>query len=322
MLVTIIIPAYNSADTLEGCVCSAVNQTYDDIEIIIVDDGSFDATPTLSDELALSYPNIHVVHQQNRGLSGARNTGIEIARGSAFFFLDSDDYIEPQTIELLVHKMFETEADMVVGGFVVAFPDGSQKGVMGKKWPVVVDEHGYWEHACITNPENHVACIVSCGKLYKRHLFCNERFDEGMLHEDEFIVHRIVQKCRTISFLNYTGYVYVQHDSSITHTPTLKSRLDAAQAMITRARYFVERGWEDIAWPTMVNGRSCLMEALRFRSEAAENERLNLLLSLWRHTLKQLIHIDKRISRRYVTCVAFALFPKLFVCLYDLKEKA
>ena len=112
--VSIIIPAYNIADYITKCIHSIQNQTYQNLEIVVVDDGSADATPEILDELAQTEPRMTVIHKQNEGVSVARNTGIEIATGEYIFFFDGDDFMEPETVEKVLKTAFEKNADTVI----------------------------------------------------------------------------------------------------------------------------------------------------------------------------------------------------------------
>lgn len=310
-LVSIIIPAYNVDKTLTKCVESALAQTYQNIEIIIIDDGATDGTANLADELASSYCRVRVIHQENRGLSGARNTGIDSAQGDLLFFLDADDYIEPNEIELLYSEMKSTGANLVVGGLVYETPDGVRgKTLVPKRG--VVDEEGYWRRAYIDSTGDCVSYVVSCGKLSKRTAFQGMRFDEGKLHEDEFIIHRLIAQCSRIAFSGTAGYVYVQNQTSITHTPSVKSLLDGAEAFAMRTEYFLERGWWGYAWRTLIDGRCRLADAACCEMDASERDRLEQLISMWRNAYSALKAEDGGNVRRRLACRLFLISPKLF----------
>lgn len=125
-MISVVIPVYNVEDYLTECVNSVLAQTYTDWEAILVDDGATDSSGTMCDEYAAKDPRIRVIHQKNGGLSAARNTGLKAARGEYVYFLDSDDYIESQTLTLLAEKATEACADMVFfDGFV--FFDGCEE---------------------------------------------------------------------------------------------------------------------------------------------------------------------------------------------------
>ena len=319
-LVSIIVPAYNAEETLGRCVQSALSQTYGAVEVIIVNDGSFDETPSVADALAASDSRVAVVHQENAGLSGARNTGLGVAKGELVFFLDSDDYIEPNEIETLVAEMVRSGADMVVGGFTYTLPEGSSCGVVKAKC-CVVDEEGFWRHAYITSPGDHVECVVSWGKLFKKTTFHRERFDEGKLHEDEFIIHRLVSGCSRIAFADVAGYRYVQNEGSITHAIGIKSRLDASEAFLLRTKYFVDKGWNDLAWASLSSSRGTLLQSMEFEANKDDEKRRADLLHLWRANLSKLQRLDGGSIRHRITSSAFGVAPRLYFKIYQRRVK-
>ena len=123
-LVSLIIPVYKVEKYLERCFYSAINQTYKKLEIILVDDGSPDNSGKLCEELALKDKRVIVVHKDNGGLSSARNAGMQVANGDFYYFLDSDDYIDHELIEICIKKMIETNADMVAFNYKKFNDDG------------------------------------------------------------------------------------------------------------------------------------------------------------------------------------------------------
>lgn len=124
-MVSVIIPVYNVAAYLEECVQSVLNQTYTNLEIILVDDGSTDDSGAMCDRFAATDPRVRVIHRENGGLSAARNTGLTNANGQFLYFLDSDDWIDPDTVEQLRTQLLETDSDFVIFN-AVCFEDGGK----------------------------------------------------------------------------------------------------------------------------------------------------------------------------------------------------
>lgn len=118
---SVIVPAYNCEKTIEKCIASLLMQTVKEIEILIVDDGSTDGTGWICDSFAEQDRRVSVIHQENKGVSAARNAGIDAAEGQRILFVDSDDYVGPAYIEHLLG-----EADLVIGGYVLEYPDGKK----------------------------------------------------------------------------------------------------------------------------------------------------------------------------------------------------
>lgn len=319
-LVSIIVPAYNAADSLERCVRSALEQTYENIEVILVDDGSIDKTPDMAEYLGSIDNRIKVIHQSNRGLSGARNTGLDAACGELVFFLDSDDYIEPGEIECLCTELKQTNADLVVGGMVLE----SSAGIRGRTIAAeaaILDEESYWSRAHRAAAGDYIEYVVSWGKLFKREVFLNERFDDGKLHEDEYIIHRLIAKCKTIAVVETTGYVYVQNSKSIMHNPNAKSLLDGAEALILRAKYYIDRGWADPAWEAVLFSREYLAASANLGTGEEIKSAYESLLSLWKENYRRLKALDKGTFRHKVTCRVFLIAPKLFSRLVSRRKE-
>lgn len=314
-LISVIVPAYNAVSSLTRCVRSVLNQTYPTFEIIVVDDGSTDGTGALADTLAETDGRISVIHQCNAGLSGARNTGIENARGALLYFLDSDDYIAPDVLQKLRSTMVETGAPMVVGGLVKVDEDG---GVLSRVVvePSVVDERGYWDgYERVYQDEEHGEYVVSCGKLFERRLFDKERFDEGKIHEDEFIIHRLVSLAGKIAFDNTAGYHYVQSEESIMHSPKVSAYLDAAEGFLARARYFCAREWWDYALTAVFEARISLSNATVAKHEILHDVRFLSLKKEWRTLCRDVSPNVHGSRKQKLYCRLFGVAPVLFTIL-------
>ncbi len=184
-LISVIIPVYKVEDYLDRCVNSVVSQTYKDLEIILVDDGSPDRCPEICDEWAKKDERIKVVHKKNGGLSDARNTGLENSNGDYISFLDSDDYIHPNAYEILLATIKEQDADIV--GCELLNVDVNGK-IINSKWTGYSNVHNFNE---VYNGKEFLAKILedqvvpyAWNKLYKRQVIENQRFTVGALAED------------------------------------------------------------------------------------------------------------------------------------------
>jgi len=215
ILVSIIVPIYKVEKYLNQCVESIVNQTYTNLEIILVDDGSPDSCGAICDEWAQKDTRIKVIHQENRGLSGARNTGIEHSNGQYLMFVDSDDYVVPEYVERLFCSIVMNQADMAMCGFfylstancLIEKPLSCEREVLGKIDALLGLER-VWEEKELY--------IVVWNKLYSRKLWETTRFKEGVLREDEFVMPKLYEKCNCIAIENECLYVYRRREASIT----------------------------------------------------------------------------------------------------------
>ena len=190
-LVSIIVPAYNSERWLVDCCGSVFGQTYPNIELIIVDDGSSDGTYDLAIELAYGKPNVHVIHMENGGVSRARNAGLEAASGAYIAFLDADDILIDNAIEVLYSKLISENAEIAIGWKSNMTSDGMELGCPYEPISGVFDG----KEGLKLSLEDHPSMYAVWGKLYKREAIADVRFEEGKrAHEDSFFVFECLLK--------------------------------------------------------------------------------------------------------------------------------
>lgn len=237
-LISVVVPIYKVENYLTKCVNSIINQTYKNLEIILVDDGSPDNCPKMCDDLAKLDPRIRVIHKNNGGLSDARNTGIEFASGKYIAFIDSDDYIHERYIEVLYDNIISTNSDLSICGFKEVFensPDFSQQ-------PVTISNIEMLSNKQIFNNfyKKGVLFIVAWNKLYKTSLFkdSNIRYPFGKIHEDEFVAHEILNQCKNVCICNTPLYFYLQRPSSIMGQTKTEKNLAIFEALDNRCDFF------------------------------------------------------------------------------------
>lgn len=246
--ISIIIPAFNAQEYLQRAVSSVLSQTYRELEIILVDDGSSDGTPAICDALAEKDSRIRVIHQENEGLSGARNTGMDQASSDYYMFLDADDEMLPEMAEKLWELLHETGADIAECAFLNAWtgPDGETRHAEEKRAP--------YRTRILTGDERftHIwqmwaAACVQWNKLYKKHIFNHIRYPLGKIHEDEFVVHREMDAAEKVAVTDEQLYVHFLHKESITGTPLARNTVHAFEAFEDRVLFFCEKNREDLA---------------------------------------------------------------------------
>lgn len=236
-LISVIIPVYKVEQQINRCVESVVQQTWKNLEIILVDDASPDRCPRICDEWKLRDHRIKVIHQSHQGLSAARNTGISTATGTYLAFVDSDDYIHPQMFEHMLQAI--GSSDMCVSGYCRVFENQTE----AKRYPPVcagaycgdeIINHLLWK--------DEVFWCSACNKLYRRELFSKIRYPVGKYYEDSFIIHRLLYQCRRVTVIMDELYYYVHRTDSITGTKYHIGRLDACEAMLNRADFLISHG--------------------------------------------------------------------------------
>ena len=209
--ISIIVPVYNVEAYLERCVESILKQTYTNLEILLVNDGSTDHSGELCEQLALSDPRIRVIHKENGGLSDARNRGIDEASSDLIGFIDSDDYIDEDMYETLYRQMISSKADLSMCGHYDVYHQIPEKQV---------DDIMTWElkpeEAIKMVMEAKILSVTAVNKLYKRELFEQLRFEIGKIAEDAFIMIRLINQCQKVVATNEKKYYYVHRENSIT----------------------------------------------------------------------------------------------------------
>ncbi len=242
-LISVIIPVYKVEEYLPKCLDTVLAQTYGNLEIILVDDGSPDNCGKICDEYAVKDSRIKVVHQNNTGLSGARNTGIDSSTGEYLMFVDSDDYIDEHMTEYLLVKSLEYDADITICGYYDVYGND----VREYSYPVMefVTEgmhkfdHLYDEYA--------IANVAAWNKLYKRKVFESVRYPVGKINEDEFIICDLLYNADRVCYSLKPFYYYVRSRSdSITNTFNMK-KYDVIEAFDKRAEFFRNKGMNELA---------------------------------------------------------------------------
>ena len=216
-LISVIVPVYRVEEYLERCVKSILSQTYENLEVILVDDGSPDQCPAICDACAEKDARVKVIHQENKGLSGARNAGIDAASGEYLAFVDSDDYVSPHFIEELYQLLQDT---------------GCAIG-----------------QCQLYGPEEKATCfVVAWNKLYRAELFKETgiRYPEGRIHEDEATTYRLFHEAKKLAFLDRVLYgYYTENGGSITSVFSAK-RLQWLTAHEERIAFFKKNGYEKL----------------------------------------------------------------------------
>lgn len=257
-LVSVVVPIYNVEKYLERCVKSVINQTYTNLEIILVDDGSPDNCPELCEKWAKKDLRIKVVHKKNAGLGMARNTGIENATGEYICFFDSDDYVSQDTVERAYSMVIKHNADLVLYGFCEVAVDGSIKKAVipqtSKEFYQGEEIQSYILPSLIApNPktgERTNLWMSACGCFYSMELirrtgwrFTSER---QVISEDVYSLLRLYKDVTRVAVLSEGLYYYCENGSSLTHTfrpdryEKIKSFYDACVAVCYKNGYKAE----------------------------------------------------------------------------------
>ena len=215
MLISVIVPVYNIEKYVGKAIETIIGQTYGDLEIILVDDGSTDKSGEICEHYAGKDDRIVVVHQENGGLSKARNTGTRIAKGDAIAYIDGDDYIHPCYFEILAKNLTEHNADISVCGMQVVSENEYEELTHSKDVENAAVEISA-EEALEGMLSQKRFSLSSCAKLYKRKIAQSHYFPEQELFEDYYTVYRFFTEAAAVTYTDVGLYYYLKRAGSIT----------------------------------------------------------------------------------------------------------
>lgn len=319
-LVSIIIPVYKVEKYLNKCVESVVNQTYKNLEIILVDDGSPDNCPNMCEDWVKKDSRIKVIHRKNGGLSAARNSGIEVAKGEYFCFVDSDDYVAKDYVKSLYESLKSNNADMAI----------CEVTEVNEKYNVIDDKK---TRERLTNcvktglelldlilPAKTYAYVVAWNKLYKRKLFNNLRYAEGKIHEDEYIIHRIFARCNRVAIIDKPLYYYLKRGDSIIGIGFNIKRIDALEAFEDRFKLCKEINQHKLARKalyvllTTVAYYSELLDSSTNVDDKSKLEYRNKFKSIFKSYLKEVLcSKDFSFAQKFLVAL-YGISPALYKC--------
>lgn len=237
-MVSVIIPVYNVKPYLRKCLDSVVGQTYRDLEILIIDDGSTDGSGKICDEYKKDN-RVKVLHTENRGLSCARNLGLDNATGDWIGFVDSDDWIEPDMYEVLIEKALETGADVVECGWFRECQNGTEV----RRREIQQLSHMSAVEALVSSKLSDNAW----NKIWKAQCFSSIRFPEGRVYEDIATTFRVFSDVESVCSINEIKYHYVaQRPKSLTNTHDLNNLIGRWLSHYERYRFIENKVDEPI----------------------------------------------------------------------------
>lgn len=278
-LVSIIVPVYKVEKYIKRCVESLLNQSYENIEIVLVDDGSPDECPKICDEYAAQKENIIVIHKENGGLSDARNAGISVAHGDLVTFVDSDDFVHPDYIQTMVNELAGNQKCVVIVGYQ-SFESESElsPNVLQKVDSRIVERID----ACKLNFSD-TTFRTAWGKMYTRDMIAANLFPKGKIHEDEFTTYKLLYDAQTITFVKNKIYYYFQRKDGImasVRNNVDRIKFDAIEAYEERCRFYLERNeillFRTAAWNLVLIG---LIDIKKVRDKSLRKEIQKRLLN-------------------------------------------
>ena len=303
-MISVIIPVYNLENYIEQCIKSVINQTYANLEIIIIDDGSTDNSGNICDLWQKQDNRISVIHKKNSGLSDARNIGLDLAKGDYISFVDGDDWIHPQMYEILLRYYENENIDMVCCKLVKVeektINDFNNVDIDGK-YAILTPTDALLDLS--------ITDVTACNKLYKRKLFNQIRYPHGRYHEDEWVIHRLLYECNKIVSTDAGLYYYMMREGSITHTFSKNRVLDGVEAYIDRVNFVIEKEWKTVQMRMV---KDCLNHIIwAYYQENSNKRKWHLhMKKYYRKIVKKAVKNKIMLNRELII---FALSPRLYI---------
>ena len=302
--ISVIVPVNKVERFLDRCISSIVDQSYSDLEIILIDDGSPDNCPAICDAWAQRDKRIIVVHKENGGLSSARNTGIAKASGDYIAFIDSDDWIAPEMMEKLMEALREDGSDIAACTVQTVFENGIYGPLLTVQKRGVLDQSeaqkALLQESLLKQPVWY--------KLYRRKIVQDILFEAGRAHEDVFWSYQAIGRARRVSLIDYVGYYYYQRADSIMGKEYSLKRLDAIEAYENRYDYIAEHfpELESMARVAIVN--ACIYHGQMALKHLTKEEQNKVFIYLNEVKTRHIIHYcdysDMKLTHQVWLCIS------------------
>lgn len=245
--VTIIVPVYNIEKYVGDCIKSLINQTYTNVEILLINDGSKDNSLEICNYYSQLDDRVKVISKENGGLSSARNCGLDNANGDYILFVDGDDQLNKYALELLMRICQENDDTLDFVQFKyeeINDANDIQHYDVCVKYDFLIEteKEKMFDYLYLVGGE----AVSSCTKLYKKTIFDKLRYKEGILHEDEYIITDIIDESFKCAYTNAKLYYYIMRDGSITHSKYSSRKKEVFLSIDKRMRYFKEKGYKEL----------------------------------------------------------------------------
>lgn len=315
--ISIIVPVYKVEKYLQKCIDSILAQTFQDFEVILVDDGSPDNCSAMCDAMAEQDERIVVIHQKNAGLSAARNVGLDMACGQYIGFVDGDDFIEPEMYEKMYMAIQEYCANLAICNFIFVDEKARPLEAVKNKTQVTVLSR---EKAIsrITETRYHVAW----NKLYHRDIFATLRYPEGRLNEDSFIAPDILESVEKAVYLPQQFYCYRQRSGSIMNQKKTLKNYDAVEAAYGCWKCLLRNGQKE----RLENGVKFIIESLSvvycgLSKEERRSEKSKKMKWLLEKARQKTVQETGFSLNLFAQCFFFRWFPKEYQFFKSWKYK-
>ena len=310
--ISVIVPVYNVSDYLEECIDSLINQTKNNIEIILVDDGSTDNSKEICDEAGQRYNNIKVIHKKNGGLSSARNAGIDIANGKYLAFIDSDDWVHKDMLKVMFELAIKNDADIVQCDFLRINNIEQIKDVNDNSDYKILSNI---ESLCELHEKTYVNTILAWNKIYRRELFEEIRYPDGKIHEDEITTYKLIYKANRIVKTNRVLYYYRYNTNSITTANFNEKKLSALEALEERIDFMKNIKNEELVCKAVQRYANLIAEYyyLATVSKSIDDNKCNDILLKCKRIQKEFYRNLRYGIKNKIKFIIFSISPNLYL---------
>ena len=288
-LISVIIPVYNVAEFLNRCMESVCGQTYRNLEIIVVDDGSTDESSAMCDKWAASDSRIRLIRQPNGGLSAARNTALDVAKGEWIAFVDSDDWIERDMYEGLCRVAVENDADIVACGYIRDYTHKSKVRNLSDIVKTISPDEALKMIVEDRHLQNHM-----WSKIYRRRLFNEVRFPVGEIYEDIAVSHLLLHQANRVVLVDKAYYHYSIRRNSLSRVPSIKADKECQYfRQITRQIDFVldKVKWKDAGFYLHRRAVRCIGHLMLLPKSAETDKKVEVIIAtMRRHRFYYTVH--------------------------------
>jgi len=315
-LISIIVPAYNVESLIERCLDSLCNQTYPNIEIVVVNDGSTDNTEQVCLDYAQRDSRIVVVTQENGGLSAARNKGVQVAHGNYYVFVDSDDYINHNMVSVLYRNLQEYKADIAMCDFIKIYEGEEDANQLIFK-DVAKDRITLYESSQVMELLWTVGqqTVIAWNKLIKKEVFENLCFPVGLLHEDEHLIHHLLDRCERVVYDNRQLYYYLQRkEGSLTSVISWKNIYCSVLAFVDRVNFFDKKQDKHHLYKSLERLTKYIVRKHKLLDDARQKKEL---LDIFRKYIFYYKKSEKACEKSYWL---FYVSPRLYYIMKDRKH--
>lgn len=310
-LISIVVPIYNVQKYLDRCINSLISQTYKNIEIILVDDGSPDKSGEICDIWKAKDSRIKVIHKRNGGLSDARNIGIEEAKGKYISLVDSDDYVHVRFLEILHKLCVENNSDISMCGNYITSKE--------EDWKCKIVEEGIRNINCREALENRqIPYCVAWNKLYRSDIIKKIKYPKGKIHEDVAIIYELLYNSINMSITDTKLYYYFENKDSIMRREYSRKRLDILDVLEKAYESFAARGEIKIANNILNDYIDAILEQYKNVCEYDCTEKKEIKKELKEKYKYAYIKLKKNKRIKGIDLAKYMIYkyvPNLYVCI-------